>query len=95
MKNQKKSGGGTFAFNRLGYRAKVSLKIIQGVHKVLKPFVFGISSWSLRAQTKFDYQIKAKILKFMLVCGKSQFGPKIMLWHQNKEIVRFLPFCRV
>jgi hypothetical protein len=65
---------------------------IQRVSKVLEPFVFVISSQSLRAQKKYYYQIKAEILKFMGICGKSQFGQKITFWHQDEEIVRFSPF---
>jgi hypothetical protein len=39
---------------------------------VLEAFVFEISSKSLGAQKKYYCQIKAEILKFMWVCGKSQ-----------------------
>jgi hypothetical protein len=54
--------------------AKKILKlIIQGVPKVLEAFVFKISSKSLGAQKKNYRQIKAEILKFMWVCGKSKF----------------------
>jgi hypothetical protein len=49
---------------------------IQGVHKVLEPFVFVISSQPLRAQGKSYCQTKAEILKFMWVRGKS-LGIKI------------------
>jgi hypothetical protein len=47
--------------------------VLQGVFKVLEPFVFAICSKSLGAQKKYYCQIKAEILKFMWVCGKSQF----------------------
>jgi hypothetical protein len=47
--------------------------LLQGVPKVLKAFVFEISSKSLGAQKKHYCQIKAEILKFMWVWGKSQF----------------------
>jgi hypothetical protein len=50
-----------------------SILDIQGVSKVLEPFVFAICSKPLGAQTKYYCQIKAEILKFMWVCGKSQF----------------------
>jgi hypothetical protein len=48
-------------------------RISTGCSKVLEPFVFAICSKSLGAEKKNYCQIKAEILKFMWVCGKSQF----------------------
>jgi hypothetical protein len=53
-----------------------AILVLQGVPKVLEAFVFEISSKSLGAQKKHYFQIKAEILKFMWVCGKSQFEKK-------------------
>jgi hypothetical protein len=65
------------------------------VPKVLEAFVFEISSKSLGAQKKHYFQIKAEILKFMWVCGKSQFEKEITLWHPNEKISRFSPFSAI
>jgi hypothetical protein len=53
--------------------------VLQGVHKVLEPFVFAISSESMVARKKSYCQIKAEILKFMDICGKSFFFFKKLL----------------
>jgi hypothetical protein len=68
---------------------------LQGVPKVLEAFVFKISSKSLGAQKKYYCQIKAEILEFMWVCGKSRFKDIITLWHPNEKIVRFSPFSTI
>jgi hypothetical protein len=53
---------------------------IQGFHKVLRSFVFFIS---LGAQKKHYCQIKAEIVKFMLVRKKCGLDGKIALRHQG------------
>jgi hypothetical protein len=60
--------------------------ILQGDPKVLDTFVFVIYSKSLGAQKKLYCQIKAEILKFMWLCEKSQFVPKMLSRHQNEKI---------
>jgi hypothetical protein len=70
-------------------------KNLQGVPKVLEAFVFEVFSKSLGAQKKHCSQIKAEILKFMWVCGKSQFEYIFTLWYPNEKIVRFSPFSTI
>jgi hypothetical protein len=49
-----------------------------------------VKSWThLFCQYILCLKIKADILKFMWEGGKCRIGQKILLWLQNKEIVRF------
>jgi hypothetical protein len=63
----------TFLVKSIAFPPPPPPSVLQGVSKVLEPFVFAICSKSLGAQKKQYCQIKAEILKFMWVCGKSQF----------------------